>query len=168
MSDRSLVDRIPAMCRYAFKDYKSHFACFACRKTFKKTAISDWVKQKGLDHAYARLRRASHSKHQGRTEEELGTTYDKISAQYLADVASCPQCGAQMAAMGADFRAPRAGAVEEWQVIQLLYEHDFAFHGCGCYVGYAPPRKIRDLEAFFRRHGRLSEGEKLLARIDSK
>jgi len=153
------------MCRYAYKDYKSHFACFDCRKTFKKTAITDWVKQKGLDYAYERLLRFSHTKHQQRTEEELGTTYVKIRDEYLDDVAACPQCGAKMAAMGFDFKAPKTESAEEWQVIQTLYDHGFAFHGCGCSVGYAPPKKMNGLEAFFREHGRLSEGEQLLERI---
>ncbi len=155
------------MCRYAFKDYKSHFACFECRKTFKKTAITDWVKQKGLDYAYGRLLRVSHTKNQKRTEEELGTTYERIRDDYLEDVAACPQCGVKMAAMGFDFKAPKIDATEEWKVIATLYDHGFAFHGCGCSVGYAPPKKISGLEAFFREHGRLSEGERLLARIQS-
>jgi hypothetical protein len=30
------------MCRYAVHQYKPHFACFACRKSFKRRLISDW------------------------------------------------------------------------------------------------------------------------------
>lgn len=31
------------MCRYAFKGpYKRHFACFACRKGFKRPPLTDW------------------------------------------------------------------------------------------------------------------------------
>jgi phage FluMu protein Com len=29
------------MCRYAFRSYKSHFACFNCQKTFKRRHLSD-------------------------------------------------------------------------------------------------------------------------------
>jgi hypothetical protein len=152
------------MCRYAFKDYKSHFACFDCRKTFKKTSITDWTKQKGLDYAYKKLLRDWATKNRKRTEEEVGTTYEKIRDIYLEDVATCPQCGGTMAAMGLDFKAPKNAATEEWEVLRVLYDHGFAFHGCGCSVGYAPPKKISGLSEFFREHGRISEGERLLAR----
>lgn len=31
------------MCRYAFSGpYKDHFACFACRKCFKRAPLADW------------------------------------------------------------------------------------------------------------------------------
>ena len=33
------------MCRYGFKTYKSHFACFSCRKTFKQAHEADLVKK---------------------------------------------------------------------------------------------------------------------------
>jgi hypothetical protein len=69
------------------------------------------------------------------------------------------------AGMGYDFKAPKAEAAEEWEVIRALYDHGFAFHGCGCSVGYTPPKKISGLQAFFRAHGRLSEGERLLERL---
>ncbi len=29
------------MCRYAFRDYKPHYACFKCRKTFKRKHLFD-------------------------------------------------------------------------------------------------------------------------------
>ncbi len=29
------------MCRYAFKDYKPHLACFRCRKSFKRRLLKD-------------------------------------------------------------------------------------------------------------------------------
>jgi hypothetical protein len=36
------------MCRYAFKDYKPHYACFDCRKTFKRRHLSDFEETKEL------------------------------------------------------------------------------------------------------------------------
>lgn len=154
------------MCRYAFKDYKSHFACFDCRKTFKKTSITDWTKQKGLDYAYKKLLRDWSTKNRKKTEDVVGTTYEKIRDDYLEDVATCPQCGGAMAGMGYDFKAPKVGATEEWEVIRALYDHGFAFHGCGCSVGYTPPKRISGLQTFFRAHGRLSEGQRLLERLN--
>lgn len=29
------------MCRYAYKDYKAHYACFDCRKTYKRKNMED-------------------------------------------------------------------------------------------------------------------------------
>ncbi len=43
------------MCRYAYKTYKTHFACFECRKVFKKTPIEDYLKQQGNDFTYWQL-----------------------------------------------------------------------------------------------------------------
>src|SRR6516165_1035343 len=34
------------MCRYAmYGSYKKHYACFSCRKGFKRLAVSEWPKQ---------------------------------------------------------------------------------------------------------------------------
>jgi len=32
-----------AMCRYAGKSYKDHYACFSCRKVFRLSPFSGWV-----------------------------------------------------------------------------------------------------------------------------
>ena len=33
------------MCRYAqYGPYKDHFACFRCRKSFKRLPVSEWPK----------------------------------------------------------------------------------------------------------------------------
>lgn len=37
------------MCRYAETTYKAHFACFDCRKTFKRRRIEDIGGEKGTD-----------------------------------------------------------------------------------------------------------------------
>ena len=157
------------MCRYAFTDYKSHFACFSCRKTFKKIAIVDFVKRRGLDRAYEKLSWVHTDTAQRRKlQEEFGTTYDEIRALYFREVGACPHCGQTMAAMGLDFRAPSMADHEAWTIIETLYEHGFAFMGCGCSVGYAPPKKLSDLQEFFSEHERRSEGEELLAAISGK
>lgn len=155
------------MCRYAFNNYKSHFACFSCRKTFKKTMIEDWVKQKGIDLAFKRLLRSSGKKAQKQAETEFNTTYNEIRDAYLNDVAACPQCGENMAAMGLDFKAPKHKDLEQWKIISILYDNGFAFHGCGCDVGYSPPKKVSELKEFFLQHKRVSEREKLLKLIAS-
>ena len=156
------------MCRYAFREYKAHFACFACRKAFKKLPIADWAKQRSLDYVYSKLLTYRATARKAAIEEELGTTYEAICEEYLESVSPCPQCGNHMGAMGLDFRAPRMNDVEAWEIISALYEHGFAFVGCGCSVGYRPPRKVSELEEFFAEHQRSSEGQKLLAGIRAR
>jgi hypothetical protein len=157
------------MCRYAYKIYKSHFACFECRKAFKKTALEDYVKHKGLDSAYHQITKVFGSpKRRRNKEQELGITYEEIKEQYFADVSCCPECGGTMAAMGLDFKAPKHTDVEAWEIVAKLYEKGFAFKGCGCYVGYDPPTKLSELDAWLGKHMKKSEGEKLLEVIVKK
>lgn len=153
------------MCRYAFHTYKSHFACFHCRRAFKKTAIDDYVKHQGIEREF-RLLQSAHSslKKRAAAESELGVTYAQIEEQYLADVSACPQCGGRMAAMGLDFRTPKQRDREAWDILTRLYDHGFSFKGCGCSVGYDPPRKLKDVAAWLTENSR-SDGEKLLAVI---
>ena len=156
------------MCRYGYLDYKSHFACFSCRKAFKKTSITDWVKQKGLEKAYSDLRNAYGDVQAAKAEKRHGNTLSGISEEYLGSVSTCPQCGARMAAMGFDFRAPKMSAKEEWEIIEILYQNGFAFKGCGCSVGYEPPKRKSELEAFFKEHKQQSKGQKLLEKIERR
>lgn len=67
-----------------------------------------------------------------------------------------------MALMGLDFKAPKSRDKESWEVISLLYNNGFSFKGCGCYVGYFPPKKVKDVEEWLIAHKRQSEAEKLL------
>ena len=157
------------MCRYAFKTYKSHFACFDCRKAFKKPPIEDYAKQNNLNDALSKIVNVYHSQNlRKRKENELGITYDEIEAKYLEDVSSCPQCGAKMAAMGLDFKAPKQKDIEAWTIISKLYNEGFAFKGCGCSVGYAPPSKLSQLPQWLNEHCIKSNGEKLLESISTK
>lgn len=157
------------MCRYAFHSYKSHFACFDCRKTFKKTPIDDYVIRAGLEKAFQEITEVYGSKRlRKEAEERFGITYEEIRERYLADVSSCPQCGKRMAAMGLDFRAPRKADEEAWDIVRELYDQGFSFTGCGCHVGYKPPAKKSELEAWLRTHRRAGAGEVLLSAILEK
>ncbi len=160
------------MCRYAFHTYKSHFACFACRKAFKKTPIEDYIKQNGLDTGY--IGPDSSGRFPGKAEQAekqaaAGMKRAEIRKRYLEDVSICPQCRGQMAAMGLDFKAPPQRDVEAWKIIATLYENGFAFQGCGCSgPGYAPPVSLRDLPQWLGQHQRKSEGAKLLDAINAR
>lgn len=37
------------MCRYAMSTYKDHFACFQCRKIFKRRLLWDVNRDKGIN-----------------------------------------------------------------------------------------------------------------------
>lgn len=112
------------MCRYAFKTYKSHYVCFACRKQFKQTPLQDLLAQRGQLAAFKRLkpeaRVAVHDKHRERP-------------------VTCPECGALMADLGLDFRPPRASATRAWKRLQALHTIGQAWQTCGCNgPGYIP------------------------------
>ena len=154
------------MCRYAVHTYKSHFACFSCRKAFKKTALDDYVEHVGLKAAYEKILAVYGSPPQRRKiEAKLGISYDEIEERYLSDVSICPQCGERMAPMGLDFRPPPKRNEEAWDIIRTLYEHGCAFTGCGCSVGYTPPARKAELPGWLKQHTTQSEGERLLEAI---
>jgi len=122
------------VCRYAFKTYKSHFACFACRKVFKKTPIEDYLKQRGDDFAYWQLVKSIRWKNKKRkeVEERFNTTLEKIKTEYFEEISICPDCGGRMANMGLDFRAPKKTDIQAWQAVKGLFVTGRSFLTCGC------------------------------------
>lgn len=90
------------MCRYAFVEYKPHFACFNCRKTFKRRLLRD-------------ISSESHNKEEFQLKEAI-----------------CPECGELMADMGMDFQAPKRTDMKAWRHIQVLHSVEITFHSCGC------------------------------------
>lgn len=126
------------MCRYAWHNYRDHFACFACRKTFKY-----WQWEPCDEIAF-------------NTKQRL----DHVPREII-----CPDCAKPMIDMGLDFKAPRKTDVTAWQILELLAQNGFTFHNCGCGVGFTPPRTIREVPQWIEDHRRKSKGEKLLDRI---
>jgi hypothetical protein len=122
------------MCRYAFHNYRDHFACFDCRKAFK------YWKWEDADEA-AFLRR-----------QQL---------QQVPREIVCPDCSQPMADMGLDFKAPPKRDSEAWEIVRALYEHGFTFHSCGCGVGFKPPLTLREVPEWIEKHRRQTEGESL-------
>ena len=97
------------MCRYAMYAYKEHYACFDCRKTFKRKLMID-------------------------IDRDL--VYDK---NFEEKNAKCPQCAKPMANMGKDFEAPKMKDIKAWKHLQKLYKVGITFHSCGCSApGYVP------------------------------
>ncbi len=105
------------MCRYGFNSYKPHYACFKCRKTFKRKLLIDI---------------------------DGNTAYTKVgeNQQY-----KCPECGRMTADMGFDFESPKKSDLRAWNHIQDLYETGITFHSCGCSgPGYIPKTKEKLVE----------------------
>lgn len=150
------------MCRYGWKIYKPHFACFRCRKVFKKAPIQDYLKQKELLDVYYKLLRAQRdAKGRQAFEEHYGVTLVELEGRYSADVGKCPQCGGEMADLGYDFRAPKQRDVKAWRMIEQMFELGHVFRTCGCNgFGYVPKGtaeyaqylqdRLQDYQASFR------------------
>ena len=154
------------MCRYAYKNYKTHFVCFACRKQFKKASLDDWAAQHGDEHLLKGLYELHREPEASR--KRWGTTLKELTERYVEELGGCPECRGRMARMGLDFRPPKRTDTEAWWILEQLYEHGYAFTGCGCSVGYAPPARRADVPAFLAASGRSSEGERLLASIAAR
>ena len=122
------------MCRYAWHNYRDHFACFDCRKTFK---YWQWE------------------------ETDEVTFYSRQKLRHVPREIVCPECSKPMADMGLDFKSPPMNDIQAWEILRALYEHGFTFHSCGCSVGFTPPRSLQEVPDWIERHRRRSEGETL-------
>lgn len=128
------------MCRYGFTYYRDHFACFRCRKAFKHWQY-----------------------------ENLGWGFPRSERlRRPARAIACPDCSRPMTEMGLDFRAPRKGDRESWQIAEILAANGFTFHGCGCYVGYSPPQLLREVPAWLEQRRQPQEGERLAAQFAAR
>jgi hypothetical protein len=122
------------MCRYAWHNYRDHFACFDCRKAFKY-----WQWEPTDERNFRR-------------RQELRRVPREIV---------CPECSRPMADMGLDFKAPPKDDERAWAIMRSLYEHGFTFDSCGCGVGFRPPRTLQEVPEWVRQHRKASEGERL-------
>src|ERR671931_2492524 len=117
------------MCRYGEHTYKNHFACFRCRKTFKRRPEFEWS-----------------------TPPNKGEPVTFL----------CPQCGVEMADMGRDFKAPKQINVKQWKKVEILYQHGFTYHSCGCCGPGLRPKELHEVEDFLIEKLSKSEGKILL------
>jgi hypothetical protein len=135
------------MCRYGFKTYKSHFACFRCRKTFKQVPFTDLLKKTGKSDFYEKLINKSMNK----WSDKERALYEELNNNFVCREIKCPECGGHMADLGLDFKSPRKTAVKEWKIIEGLYTIGMSFYSCGCNGPGYIPRHPRDYEAYLNK-----------------
>ncbi|WP_222841965.1 hypothetical protein [Cystobacter ferrugineus] len=80
------------------------------------------------------------------------------------DEVTCPQCGGPMACMGKDFQAPKQDDTRQWRKVEVLFQHGYAYHACGCDGPGYRPRTLSEVPAFLALRPPRSEGEALLRR----
>jgi hypothetical protein len=127
------------MCRYASKTYKIHFACFNCRKSFKKAPSEDLAIQNGdwEDYKLAFWSYSSAKSKKFRKENPDRVIY--LTEKYKNRKEKCPECGELMTDLGLDFKAPKKDKTKEWEIIKGLYRIGKSFYSCGCNgIGYVP------------------------------
>jgi hypothetical protein len=132
------------MCRYGYHDYKEHFACFDCRKAFKRhESIVVWTKPQA----------------QG----------SKWSSRLIScGLARCPECRRPMVAMGLDFEVPRQSDFKQWRKVEILARHNIRYSSCGCNGPGPRPRTLAEVGPFLVAQPARSPGEALLRSIDRK
>ena len=149
------------MCRYSFNSYKSHYACFTCRKTFKHIHEIDRLDRIGKADYYEKLAR----KPKGGLTDKEAAQLDQMSNISRSPKVRCPECGGYMADLGLDFKSPKKTALKEWKIIEGLYAIGKTFYGCGCTgMGYIPT-KPKDYQLYLAKT--LAEYERSIAHFQS-
>ena len=54
-------------------------------------------------------------------EKKLGVTFKELEMEYYQKVSTCPECGAKMADMGFDFKAPKKNDKQAWENAENCY-----------------------------------------------
>lgn len=71
-----------------------------------------------------------------------------------------------MKGMGHDFKAPKQTDVKQWKKVEILYQHGFTYHSCGCDGPGYRPAQLNEVNEFLEKNKRFkTEGEKLLNRL---
>ncbi|MBT2622960.1 MULTISPECIES: hypothetical protein [Chryseobacterium] len=139
------------MCRYAGKTYKSNYACFKCRKSFKQVNPNDILLRIKKDKVFHELN--------GKSIRKVGQIFTKAERSKLLELINeiesrpikCPQCGSLMADLGKDFRVPRKAAIKEWEIVEGLFRTGRYFYSCGCNgIGYIP-QNLNDYKDYLKK-----------------
>ena len=125
------------------KNYKYHFVCFKCRKTFKQVNTNDILSRIKKEKIYHDSKDNSikkvgyiFAKNEKLAFQEL---YQEIDNREI----KCPDCGGYMANLGLDFKAPKKSQIKEWRIVESLFRIGKSFSSCGCNgIGYVPQNNI--------------------------
>jgi hypothetical protein len=121
--------------------YQIQFACFKCRKAYKRPYIvnelqrSAWLSQR--------------------------ISGRQPSKPFLMPVYHCPECNGLLTMMGRAFRAPRHDSLEQWSKVELMARSGFTFHSSAGRL----PDTLNEARKYIETHRKLSKGEKLAKQI---
>ena len=102
------------MCRYGFKIYKNHYACFKCRKTFKKPPLEDLLAQNGDQEDFKKAFPYQENNNSIKFKAENLEKISYLTKKYIDRREFCPDCGKEMIDLGKDFKAPKKNHKKEW------------------------------------------------------
>jgi DNA-directed RNA polymerase subunit RPC12/RpoP len=121
--------------------YQIQYACFDCRKAFKRPSIV--------------------------TEQERTAWLSRRisgrqpSKPFAMPEYRCPECKRLLKLMGRAFRAPRKEDADQWHKVELLARSGFTFRSS---VGRYP-ETLAEARLFVKSHAKLSEGQRLARQI---
>jgi hypothetical protein len=121
--------------------YRIQFACFDCRKSFKRTyTVDEQERAAWLSRRKSGLR---------------------PSKAFTPPVYPCPDCAAEATLMGRAFRAPRQEDTARWRAVEILSHAGYTFWSS---VGRLP-ETVTEARKFVQAKRKLSDGERLARRI---
>ena len=115
---------VAAVCRYGSKSYKVHYACFECRKVFRRPSPWELLVQDGLEQTYRQLRAGG--------SEARNRRLAALEAKYFGRAQVCPDCRRPLANVGMDLRTPKRSDVRQWRIVADMFRLGHAFQTCGC------------------------------------
>ena len=143
------------MCRYGFTEYKNTYACFKCRKGFKRRLDKDLLSLTELKIL-----------NQNEFEKLIYKKQPTNSALKSRAVVKCPECEGGMVNLGKDLQLPKKDKKEEWLAIEYLANNHFNFFTCGCYGIGVVPQNLQQAYDLIEQKRNKTEGEKLLKKIN--
>src|SRR5690349_17361340 len=70
---------------------------------------------------------------------------------------TCPECGELMHDMGLNFKAPRQHDVRQWRKVEILHQHGFTWHDCGCGGGGPSVARLSEVKPFLEQRERVKQ-----------
>ncbi len=65
--------------------------------------------------------------------------------------------------MGHDFKAPKQSDIKQWRKVEILFQHGFTYHSCGCGGPGHRPANLNEVYPFLEKNKiSVTVGEQLL------